>query len=143
MLSSTSNIKANSAFIWKTLIDIETWPRWTPTVTSVTKLDKRYLTIGSQALLKQPKLKDAIWTITELIPSKSFDWESKVPGAKIVASHLLEEAKDGCSVTLGIAYKGPLAWFYRAITGTLSKEYLVKELAGLKRYCEGREDRSN
>ncbi len=54
------------------LIDVERWPDWTLTITSVQRLDQGPFQRGSQARVEQPKLPAVVWTVSEVQPLRQF-----------------------------------------------------------------------
>ena len=48
------------------------------------------LRVGSQARIRQPKLPPATWTVTELVPGRSFTWEARGPGVRTIGRHEVE-----------------------------------------------------
>ena len=63
------------------------WPARIPTVDRVERLDDGPLAVGARTRLAQPKLPEAVWTVTELTPGAAFTWTSSSPGVRITASH--------------------------------------------------------
>ena len=59
-------INATEERVWAALTDVEHWPDWTSSVTSVARIDGGSFGVGSQARIKQPKLGTMHWTVTEL-----------------------------------------------------------------------------
>ena len=47
--SLSVEIQASSERVWEVLSNIECWPAWTPTVTSIQRVDRGPLVVGSQA----------------------------------------------------------------------------------------------
>ena len=64
--STTIEIKAPPQRVWAVLADIEGWPDWTASVTSVERFESGPLIVGTRARLRQPKLRPAIWEITKI-----------------------------------------------------------------------------
>ncbi len=122
---------------WRLLADVTRWPEWLPTMTSVEPLDSRALRIGARYRIAQPRLRPAVWTVIQLIPMRSFAWETRSPGVRVVADHRLQVLPDGStSVTLQIRFGGALAPLARALGGSVAREYLAREAAELERRAE-------
>ncbi|MGI5522619.1 SRPBCC family protein [Micromonospora sp. CA-259024] len=95
------------------------------------------LTVGATARLTQPKLRPALWRVTELTEGRDFTWVSEAPGVRTRAEHRLLSLPAGRTrVELAIVQSGPLAgpvgWLYR----DLLRRYLRLEADGLRRRCE-------
>ncbi len=58
-------INAPVSAVWDSLMDVETWPNWAPTVSFARVETRGPLSIGSTVLLRQPLQKPAEWTITQ------------------------------------------------------------------------------
>ena len=123
--------------VWATMADIERWPEWTASVTSVECLDRGPFGVGSRARVRQPRLPTAIWTVSVFEPGRYFEWQAATPGLLSVGGHRVEAAGDRASrVTLSLAWSGPLAPVVRRLFGKLSRRYVAMEAEGLKRRCE-------
>jgi uncharacterized membrane protein len=130
------DINASPQRIWSVMSDLEHWHEWTRSITSVKRLDSGPLAVGSKAVVTQPKLSPAEFTVTALEEDKGFTWETRSPGAVVVADHRIDVTNGGCRVTLSLKFSGlvgPSAAFMMRQT---INEYLEMEAAGLKMRCE-------
>jgi hypothetical protein len=106
-------------------------------MTSVERLQKGELAVGSTARVTQPKLKAAVYTVTECEPGKSFVWEMKATGVKVRAIHLVEDRGEGhARMTLGIEQTGALSGLIAMLYGKLTRQYVQMEAEGLKKAAE-------
>jgi len=124
--------------IWDTLIDVERWPEWTPTVKRVARLDPGPLALGSRTRLWQPKLLTTVWRVTELDPDAGlFTWSTGRPGIRVAGIHRLEPAPGGSTlVTLELKYSGLIGILMAMQLRHLNWEYITQEGQGLKTRCE-------
>lgn len=137
-IEATTSIVAPPDRIWAVLSDVVRWPIWLTTMTAVEPLDGAELKVGRRYRITQPKLPPALWTVIRLDPGRAFAWESRAPGVRSVADHVLRPRPDGStSVTLRIETTGPLAFLVRLFFGTLTEEYVTREAALLKHEAEG------
>jgi uncharacterized protein YndB with AHSA1/START domain len=133
----TTKIEAPTATVWDVLVDVATWPEWTRSMERVTRLESGTFTIGSQARIKQPRLRPMTWTVTELTPHASFTWEARSPGLVLRAGHVLQPL--GAKVTevrLVIEQRGVAAWLAQPFTSQLARRYVAMEANGLKARAE-------
>jgi hypothetical protein len=134
--STTVDINAAPAAVLAVMSDVERWPEWTASVTSVTRLDSGPFVVGSRARIRQPKLPPALWTVSAMEPGRSFTWISKGPGILVTAHHSIELREGGSRVTLSIRYQGLLAKLLVWMTRDINERYLAMEAKGLKARCE-------
>ena len=135
--SITVEIAASPERVWEVLSDVEKWSEWTPTVTSVRRLDEGPLRPGSRARISQPRIPDTEYVVTELTTGRSFTWVATGPGVLTTARHEVEPLPDGGTrVRLSVSQTGWLGSvmgrFYRGLTD----RYLTNEAQGLKSRCE-------
>ena len=135
----TVRVAAAPQRVWDVLADVEDWPSWTPSVTSVTRLDQGPLRVGSKAKIKQPRLPTTTWTVTELSPGEFFTWIATGPGFRTTASHRVQPAESGSVVTLTLQQQGLVGGLVGRLTTRLTNSYLAMEGNGLK----GRAERPN
>ena len=135
----TVEIDAAPERVWDVMTDVERWPEWTETVTSVTRLDEGPLRLDSRARLEQPKLPPTEYVVTELSPGRSFTWVATSPGVRTTARHDVEALPNGGTrVRLGVEQAGPLGKVMgRLFFKGLTDRYLAAEAAGLKVRSEG------
>ena len=136
LLESSVTIAAQPADVFDRYLDVERWPQWTETVTTVDRLDEGPLAVGSRTRIKQPRLRTAVWEVTELVPGRSFTWVSRSPGLVTTGRHVVAPMAGGTVVTLSVEQSGPLGGLVGLLTKRLTRRYLALEAAGLKRLCE-------
>lgn len=134
--SVSVQIAAPPATVWGVMSDIERWHEWTPSITSIRRINAGPFRIGARARVHQPKLPAADWIVTALQDGRGFDWESRAPGVRVVARHVIEPASGGSRVTLSVQYSGIVGDLIGRLTGSLNRRYIALEADGLKRRAE-------
>ena len=129
------DIRATPDRVHGILVDVERWPEWTSTMTSVRRLDTGPLRLGSRAKVVQPRLKPAIWRVTEL-DDTHFTWIASGPGIRMTARHDIEPTNTGCRVRLSLEFSRILAWLAIRVAGELTERYIATEAQGLKKRSE-------
>lgn len=129
-------IAAPPARVWAVMSDIERWHEWTPTIRSVQRTNAGPFRIGARARVHQPKLPPADWIVTGLDDGRRFTWESRAPGIRVVARHVVEPSADGSRVTLSIQYHGLVGDLFGRLTAGINRRYIALEADGLKRRAE-------
>lgn len=122
--------------VWQILSDIANWASWTPTVTKVELLGPTPTKVGSRAYLEQPKLRPAVWQVTEWRPNENFTWVSQSPGLRAVAEHVISREGAGSKLRLVVRYEGVMGWLVGAMFGKMTKQYILTEATSLKRRVE-------
>jgi carbon monoxide dehydrogenase subunit G len=136
--STAIDISATPAEVWAVMCDIERWPEWTASVTSVARTSDGPLGVGSTARVKQPKLAPANFVITTWQPDAGFDWVTSNPLVSAIGRHGIERTAHGSRVTLAVEFSGPLAGLVAWLYGGLTKRYVRMEAEGLKLRSERR-----
>jgi uncharacterized membrane protein len=134
----TVDIDAPPEKVFAVLRDVEKWPEWTPTVSHVQRLDKGPLAVGSSAQVRQPKLRPAVWQVTEFEDNRNFTWTTRAPGLRMKAGHLVEPRGSGSRVALSFEMSGLIAPLMLRLYGSLIEQYLATESQGLKKRSEAR-----
>jgi uncharacterized protein YndB with AHSA1/START domain len=137
LFSVAVDIQASPDRVWAVMSDIERWPEWTPTVTSIQRLDRGPLAIGSRVRIRQPKLPPAEWKVTELDEGRSFTWVTRSPGVRVTARHGVEANQGGSRATLSLQFSGLLGPLVACLTRGLTERYLCLEARGLRERSEG------
>jgi uncharacterized protein YndB with AHSA1/START domain len=131
------DIDATPDAVWRTLTDVESWPKWTASMTDVQRLQQGDFGVGSSAKVTQPKLKAAVYTVTECEPGKSFVWEMQTTGVKVRASHYVQDLGEGHShMTLAVEQTGALSGLIDLVYGKRTRQYVAMEAEGLKKAAE-------
>ena len=130
------SINAPPQRVFAVLCDVERWPEWTRTMTSVQRLDRGPFAVGSSARIVQPKLRPAVWRVTELDENHGFTWVARSPGVRMRAGHLVDASGDGSRVALSFEVSGFLSLMVSRLYRGLIQEYVTTEAQGLKLRCE-------
>ena len=128
----TVDIAATPEAVWRVIADIERWPDWTPTMTSVEALDQLPLRPGLRARVKQPGLRASVLTVTAVEEGRRFQWAAKQPGLAFSADHAIEATSQGSRVRLAVEFRGRLATLVAAFYGRKIRSYVDTEAASLK-----------
>lgn len=134
--STSVDITAPPERVWEVMREIERWHEWTPSISSIRRLDGKPFGLGSKVLIRQPKLPPNYSTVTEFDPPKGFTWVSRSPGVVATARHVIVPRASGSRVTLSVHFGGTLGWFVARMVRGLTERYSAMEAAGLKRRSE-------
>ena len=132
--SVTVDIAAPPRRVLALLLDVERWPEWAATVTSVRRVDGGEFGIGSKAHLHQPKMLPAVWQVTALSDT-DFVWVTRRPGLQVHAGHAVEKTPTGSKVTLSLQLTGPLSGLAVCLFGRLGARYMHIEAESLRQRC--------
>jgi uncharacterized protein YndB with AHSA1/START domain len=123
--------------IWSILTDVERWPEWTASMSSVRFVAGDRIAVGSRASIKQPRMPAVVWEVTAVEPEKSFTWQARSAGMTTTATHSMAPGSGGAvTVKLGIRQQGALGWLVGLLLARMTRRYVRMEAAGLKRRCE-------
>ena len=128
---TSRHIEASTHSVWEVLYDVAKWPEWTPTIDSVERLDDGPFGVGSRAKVRQPKLPQAQWEVTEVVDGRSFTWEARGPGMKTIARHEVVPDGTGSKVTLSIEQTGPMGAVAAFVWKSLTQRYIELEAESL------------
>jgi uncharacterized membrane protein len=135
---SSVEIDAPASVVWDTFADVEGWPAWTESVTSLQALDGP-LEVGRRFEIKQPRFPKLVWEVTELASGSSWTWRSKTVGNTTTASHWVEPLDGGRTlVRQRIDQRGPGGVLFGVLLRGLTRKYLELEAQGLKVASERR-----
>lgn len=132
-------VSAPAEVVWSVFTDIERWPTWTASVTSVQPLDGAGIEVGRRFRIKQPRLPVLVWQISDADPGRSWTWVARSAGARTYARHQVFPDGDAAAVvTQSIDQRGPVGVVVGALMRGLTRRYLAMEAEGLKAASEGR-----
>lgn len=142
----TVEIDASPQLVWQVFSDVERWPEWTASVTSLAAVDGSGLAVGKRFAIKQPRLSKLVWQVTEVEPGSSWTWVQRAPGASTTARHdVIPQPSGRTLVRQRLDQRGPLGALVARLMGPMTKRYLKLEAQGLKARSEqlSRADGSN
>lgn len=108
LIAETFVTSVEPAVIWKVLADVEHWHEWTPTVLEITPLGNTAFGVGARYRIAQPKLRPAIYEVTECIPCRRFTWAQRFLGGDMIADHRITQRDENLEVELSFSSSGPL-----------------------------------
>ena len=127
---------ARAEVVWKVLTDVERWRDWTPTVLEIKPVNGSGLAVGARYRVVQPKLRPAIYEVTDCVPNQRFTWKQKFPGGALLAEHRLTPRTWGTEVELSFTSKGLTANIAASLFSKMIREYVATEARSLKRRCD-------
>lgn len=116
--------------VWRVMANLEAWPSWTPTMSSVRH--RSGTGVGATYEVRQPRMPASTLVIDEWVDGTSFTWSSRERAASLSAHHVL--ADDGLgrtAVTLSIELSGPLSAIVWLLWGRTIRHYVDTEAAAL------------
>jgi uncharacterized protein YndB with AHSA1/START domain len=122
--------------VWEVTTDVEQWPRWSPTVQSLKRLDGGPFMVGSRAEIKQPAMPRRIWQVIAMTDGQSFSWQTELWGMRLVGMHELTPTPTGCTSHLQLEIAGAMSIFLTPMLSPSAKRALRLENEGLKTWCE-------
>ena len=128
-------IDAPIDIVWSVFTDVERWPTWASSFTSVELIDGP-MRLGAKARIRQPRLPTVIWEVTQWEPGRSWTWAAISPGARTEASHVLTVSGRGTVAEQSIVSSGPLGRLAALVWRSLTRRYLAIEAEGLKQRSE-------
>jgi uncharacterized membrane protein len=135
-ISISIDINAPADRVYEVMADTDRWHEWTPSVTSIKRLDTGPFTVGSRAVIRQPKFPPALWTVTAIDGRRSFTWTNRAPGITVVGHHSVDAIGRGSRATLSLRYEGWLGGLLARMTRGITNRYLAMEANGLKKRSE-------
>jgi uncharacterized membrane protein len=121
--------------VWSIFTDVERWPTWASSFTSV-ELVNGPMRLGAKARIRQPRLPTVVWEVTKWEPGRSWTWVATGPGARTEASHVLTASGRGTVAEQSIVSSGPIGRLFAFVGRSLTRRYLAIEAEGLKRLSE-------
>lgn len=130
------HIAAPPDVVWMVTEDVERWPEWTPTMTSVKRVGAGPFGLGSRARIKQPAQPEAEWVVTDFAAPCRFAWQIRRPGLRMRAAHELAAEGEGTRNLLSVEAEGILALLLWPVLRLAMRRALREENTGLKARCE-------
>jgi hypothetical protein len=121
--------------VWSVFTDIERWPTWASSFTSVELVDGP-MRLGAKARIRQPRLPTVVWEVTKWEPGRSWTWTTTSPGARTEASHVLTRVGERTMAEQSITASGPIGRLAAFVFRSLTRRYLAIEATGLKQRSE-------
>jgi uncharacterized protein YndB with AHSA1/START domain len=137
MVQRSIDIDAPPSVVWSVLSDVERWPEWTASVSSMQRSRTGPLAVGERVVVSQPRLPTLTYTVTAVEAGRSFTWEAGSGVSRGVGEHVLTPRVDGgCTATLRLTQRGPGARLVGVVLDRITRRYLRMEAEGLKARSE-------
>jgi uncharacterized membrane protein len=121
--------------VWSVFTDVERWPTWASSFTSVQLVDGP-MRLGARVRISQPRLPTVVWEVTKWEPGRSWTWTTTSPGARTEASHVLTRVGEFTLAEQSITWSGPIGRLAALVWRSLTRRYLAIEAVGLKKRTE-------
>ncbi|MGA7051542.1 MAG: SRPBCC family protein [Mycobacterium sp.] len=130
-------IDAPAQLVWEVFSDVEHWPDWTASVTSLLAHDGAGLDVGKRFTIKQPGMQKLVWKVTEIDPGSSWTWVQRSPGVLVTARHWVIARPGGRTlVRQQLDQRGVLGALVGRLIAKKTKRFLELEAQGLKARSE-------
>lgn len=131
------DIDAPPQLVWDVFTDVEHWPDWTASVTSLVGLDAAALAVGRRFAIKQPGMPKLIWKVTELEPGRSWTWVQSSAGGRVTARHdVIAQSGGRTLVRQRLDQRGILGALIGRLMVKKTRRFLELEARGLKARSE-------
>jgi uncharacterized membrane protein len=136
---SSVEIDAPAATVWDVFADVERWSDWTASIERIVPLDGPGIEVGRRFEIKQPRMPNLVWEVTEVEQGASWTWRQRSPGGTTYATHeVLPQGAERTLVRQRIDQRGPVGVTVGLLMRRLTRRYLDLEGQGLKATSEGR-----
>jgi uncharacterized membrane protein len=130
-------IAAPPELVWDVFSDVQRWPEWTASVTSLVGQDGPALAVGRRFAIKQPGMQKLVWQVTEIDPGSSWTWVQRSPGVLVSARHyVIAQPGGGTLVRQQLDQRGALGALVGRLMVKKTKRFLELEAQGLKARSE-------
>jgi len=130
-------IDAPAQLVWEVFSDVEHWPEWTASVTSLVGHDGTNLAVGKRFSIKQPGMSKLNWKVTEIDPGSSWTWVQRSPGVRVSARHWVIPQPNGRTlVRQQLDQRGVVGALVGRLMVKKTRRFLEQEAQGLKARSE-------
>ena len=130
-------IDAPAQLVWEVFSDVQRWPEWTASVTSLVGKDGANLAVGKRFSIKQPGMSKLVWKVTEIDHGSSWTWVQRSPGVLVTARHNVIAQPGGRTlVRQQLEQRGVLGALVGRMMIKKTKRFLELEAQGLKARSE-------
>jgi len=130
-------IDAPAQLVWEVFSDVQRWPEWTASVTSLEGKDGANLAVGKRFSIKQPGMSKLVWKVTEIDHGSSWTWVQRSPGVLVTARHWVTAQPGGRTlVRQQLEQRGVLGALVGRMMINKTKRFLELEAQGLKARSE-------
>ena len=137
LFEQSIEINATQQRVWDVVSNLEAWQRTVTTIEDLEILTPPPVDTGSRVRLKQFKLPEGFWTVTEWTPPSYFEWQQKTSGVTSVAGHRVEAlGPDRARLLLTLDMRGPMIPIIGLFYKKLVRDYMQREAEGMRRAAE-------
>jgi len=130
-------IDAPAQLVWEVFSDVEHWPEWTASVTSLVGHDGTNLAVGKRFSIKQPGMSKLNWKVTEIDPGSSWTWAQRSPGVLVRARHdVIAQPGGRTLVRQQLDQRGVIGALVGRLMVKKTRRFLELEAQGLKSRAE-------